>query len=563
MNGSSYPHAPFDLLSSSLLGRSAKRRLRSTVDPVRDDDSGRNDEPVPSTATSLAIRDYFAAWRADDQSEPSRALRRVVDAWRGDTAASGVPAFAHLPLPGEFARNVSDLTGAIGEARTASFEKSLGDLDSSWRPLVAAQLAAHSRSTRKFGERSLLPTDDDVANGTSVGMPGGLADVNAALWPPRDGREDGERRLRTLEYVPERDGRDGHRNLPWDGRKGRAVELDYADPYGGSAVATIPGSGVPPAGEGPIGSSSPSTFKPDLGRPAPTLLPTPVSSGPKGNRRAYQAGNSRIDIPVGEDERDIIAGLNYFNNLRKPDGTPLVSGTFVNDTTGEGLYVIDGSGRVQHYVTWEYLRSVGLLGRSKKGQAETGARFAWRRPTEAANLERDWFKAQSKYKFGDGADAVIDPEVWGVQEDADEFADNAQRAANGEAGYKTNLRDAIRRAQETGEPQAVDLVLPASGPLHGARGLVVGLYTIRVRGVVVVKDGRYSIVGRATVVDTGKFNYNQDGEDYRSTFGKVALGLTRVLPDPVEFLGRVGGPGTEYSIRANRDADVEIWGVVR
>jgi hypothetical protein len=221
-------------------------------------------------------------------------------------------------------------------------------------------------------------------------------------------------------------------------------------------------------------------------------------------------------------------------------------------------------GGVPVFYSWDYLRAAGHLSRSKRGDTQTGAQLTWRKPTESANLPADWLEAQRKYRHGDGSDAVIDPNEYGVQNDADEFADKAQRAANGEDGFKGNLRLAIKRAQETGQPQAVDIFLPGSGPLYGARGLVLGLYGIRVRGVVIVKDGKYTIVGRAIVEDQGKFNYGYDGQRNRTWMGKAALGLTRYLPDPTTDEHKVvAAPGHEYSIRANRDADIQIWGVVR
>jgi len=82
--------------------------------------------------------------------------------------------------------------------------------------------------------------------------------------------------------------------------------------------------------------------------------------------------------------------------------------------------------------------------------------------------------------------------------------------------------------------------------------------------MVIVKDGRYRIVGRAVVDDTGKFNYDFDGERNRSEEGKGALGVTQFLPDPTAWPPKtVATRGRPYKIRANRDAEIELWGLVK
>jgi hypothetical protein len=286
--------------------------------------------------------------------------------------------------------------------------------------------------------------------------------------------------------------------------------------------------------------------------------------------RTYSVGDRKFNVPV-DGEADIIAGINYLNNLRGLDGKPLLPGSFVNDYNGHGLNVIDASGQyvmqggVPKSYSWEYLRAVGMIARAQSANSERGVKLTWRKPgKEKANLEPDWFESQRRYHRGDGSDAIIDPQKWGVDEDADEFADKAQRAADGEEGFSPALRQAIKRAQETGEPQFVDILLPGSGPLDSVRGLVLGQYGIRVRGVVIVKDGKYVIVGRAVVEDAGKFNYSYDGRRNRSALGKALLWLAPRIPDPtMEQFRYIGSPGREYSIRADRDADVQIWGVVR
>lgn len=373
---------------------------------------------------------------------------------------------------------------------------------------------------------------------------------------------------------PATDGAAGVRTLPWDGRRGDAVPLALDDPRG-SAAGMIPGGGTPPTPPpsprhpppSPLGPASDKTFSPDRRRPRPTAL-NEVSNGGRDRRRRYEVGSTRVDVPINEDEADVVAGLDYLNNLRRPDGSPVVS-SFVNDSKGAGVTVVDApggkvrDGSASQFYSWEYLRAVGRLARSQRPKSQTGARLTWRKPTEKANLEPDWTTAQAKYRWGNGSDAVIDPEPWGVSDDADEFADKSQRAANGEKGFSGNLRQSVAQAQATGEPQFVDILLPGSGPLYGARGLVLGLYAIRVRGVVVVKDGKYKIVGRATVVDAGKFNYDQDGRRNRSDAARWALWATQGIPDPTYPFNFIASPGNDYSIRANRDADVEIWGVVR
>ncbi len=335
----------------------------------------------------------------------------------------------------------------------------------------------------------------------------------------------------------------------------------------------LPGGSTPPAPipVQPLGPASEKVFKPDLNRAPPVAESDLVPAGPLGFVRKYRVGNSRVSVPATEDEPDIVAGLNYLNNLREPDGAPLVpNGTFANSSTGDGVDAVDASGLVvseggspKHYSS-DYLRALGRLAREQSEVEPTGAHFKWRKPSEDANLAPDWFEAQKRFRKGDGSDAIIDPEAYGVADDAEDFADKAQRAANGEEGFSPKFRSAIKRAQETGEPQEVDILLPSSGPLYTARGEVLGLYAIRVRGVVVVKNGKYRIVGRAEVVDAGKFNYDYDGQKNRSLLAKFALGyVARKFPDPWDPEHVIADPGHDSSIRANRDADIAIWGIVQ
>ncbi|MCE9521205.1 MAG: hypothetical protein K8S25_02085 [Alphaproteobacteria bacterium] len=557
--------------------------IRAPEDHLVMEHKRQEEAPITSPAIEASLEDFDAAMRSGMKDAVAASTKKIVDATSAYFRMSGVPTFAHDPVPPQLIKAVLPAEHLAPGEHTAMAAHRFVDLfEDCVKPMLREQVMRHVGSSGATGRHVLAMSaigqegSDDTDASRAHEM---LESRRGTYVIPRSIRSEraGSAQWRTMGYNPARDGVAGARAFPWDGQPADAVPLAFTDQGGSSAIGMIPGGGTPPtplpqrqdAPSVPLGPSSDKTFNPDLRRPRPMALPNEVSNGRGDRRRRYQTGNTRLEVPINEDEADVIAGLDYLNNLRRRDCTPVVSGSFVNDSTGAGVTVVDAPGGVvadgsaSQFYPWEYLRALGRLARAQKPSTLTGAALTWRKPTEKANLEPDWAEAQRRYRRGDGSDAVIDPETWGVGDDADEFADKAQRAADGEKGFGGNLRKSIAQAQATGEPQFVDILLPGSGPLYGARGLVMGQYAIRVRGVVVVKDGKYKIVGRATIVDAGKFNYDQDGQRNRSDAARWALWATQFLPDPTNTSKNIADPGNDYSIRANRDADVEIWGVVR
>jgi hypothetical protein len=71
--------------------------LRAPDDPLAYEDDG---PPIArSPGLDDRIVDYFAAMRDGDATGSAQAMNAVIDLTRADHAASGIPAYAHRPLP--------------------------------------------------------------------------------------------------------------------------------------------------------------------------------------------------------------------------------------------------------------------------------------------------------------------------------------------------------------------------------------------------------------------------------------------------------------------------------
>ncbi len=308
--------------------------------------------------------------------------------------------------------------------------------------------------------------------------------------------------------------------------------------------------------------------------------------------RLYSRNNRYFHIPInpltGREDPTIVKGLETL--ARDFDGTDLglgalrpdeswlksirQGGSFADDPNMRGLIVLDANGspvtafRKKVIVTWDELFARGEFAKMQEENAwppskPTGMQIRWGAPTQTANLPPDWRAAQEKFRLGDGSPAIIDPRAWGVGEDADVFANVAQAAADGQPGYKPTLPNAIQRALATGRPQFVELTLPVEPSYSSARGKVLGFYSMVVRGVVTIRDGRYLILGQGAVEDTGAFNYDVDNLEHRSLGGNALLIGAHVVPDPTsQFTVPIGMPGTEFWIAGNRSAAVRVWGTL-
>lgn len=120
-------------LRSSVLGRAAARKMRSIVEDASDD-------AVPSPATKSQMQAYLDAWRNSDKTGLERALNKVVEGWRTDNSAGGVPVHAHLPLPDTFAEVIARLAReeVPGQGTLADI---VAKLDPGIKTLVSQQIS--------------------------------------------------------------------------------------------------------------------------------------------------------------------------------------------------------------------------------------------------------------------------------------------------------------------------------------------------------------------------------------------------------------------------------------
>lgn len=94
-----------DQLRTSLLGRATGRKMRNLQQPGAADE----DEAKPSPATDGQVRKFVDAWHVGDDDGLKEAMSKVVQSWRADNAAGGVPVHAHLPLPKDFSQVLARL----------------------------------------------------------------------------------------------------------------------------------------------------------------------------------------------------------------------------------------------------------------------------------------------------------------------------------------------------------------------------------------------------------------------------------------------------------------------
>lgn len=138
-----------DQMRPSVLGRAVARKVAASQKPdaTEDRDAG---QAQRSPATDGQIHAFFDAWRTGDEAGQKEALNKIVQTWRADNASGGVPVYAHLPLPGDFARTLASFVGSAGQATDAAFDKVIGKFDSNVGTLTAQQIAAHMNADIGF-----------------------------------------------------------------------------------------------------------------------------------------------------------------------------------------------------------------------------------------------------------------------------------------------------------------------------------------------------------------------------------------------------------------------------
>ncbi len=98
----------------SILGR--PRRKQEGRDPHSED----TDEVQRSPATDHHIQTFFDALEAGDTSEQSHALGKIVQSWRADNNAGGLPVYAHPSLPNAFANSLAQLIHSNTDSKSAA-----------------------------------------------------------------------------------------------------------------------------------------------------------------------------------------------------------------------------------------------------------------------------------------------------------------------------------------------------------------------------------------------------------------------------------------------------------
>lgn len=159
-----------DHLRPSVLGRAVGRKMRTLTNPPPHGDGEDDDEAPRSPATDAHMRAFFDAWSEGDEEGQKSALGNVVESWRADNAAGGVPVYGHLTLPRDFADQLKRLASDSSDKEARwSPATILHGLSEGVQTAVARQLAVGQPTSR-------LVTDFTVVDGSSPGGTAALMD---------------------------------------------------------------------------------------------------------------------------------------------------------------------------------------------------------------------------------------------------------------------------------------------------------------------------------------------------------------------------------------------------
>ncbi len=149
----------YDILNPHKRGKSMN--LRAPDDPLAYEDGG--PPVVRSPAVNDRIDDYFAAIREGDEIGRVRAMNDIIDTNRADHAASGVPVYAHTPLPEDFIDRIVEPILKLPVAQRLPVLKSvLEDAGPDRRAVVGNQL--NEKFVAANATRTVTPeTDNDSA----------------------------------------------------------------------------------------------------------------------------------------------------------------------------------------------------------------------------------------------------------------------------------------------------------------------------------------------------------------------------------------------------------------
>lgn len=205
INAPQYPGTQVSILNQS------KRRKVQAGKAFED-----TDEAPHSGATSEHMQRFFDALQHDDEHEQHHAFGKVVEAWRADKAAGGLPVYAHAPLPNIFANAVVHAMRNVPGAT----ERVLADG-------ISARLEPGIRSAvlKQLGETTKAQALDAMRQTWKAGA---SAEPRSLFERARNGDAEsvgGSLNPTTLEFRPDRDGPLRAETLPWNGERLEATPL--------------------------------------------------------------------------------------------------------------------------------------------------------------------------------------------------------------------------------------------------------------------------------------------------------------------------------------------------
>lgn len=176
----------------SILGRPRRK------DEGREPDGEDEDDVKRSPATEHHIQTFFDALQAGDTAEQSHALAKIVDTWRADNNAGGLPVYAHQPLPNAFAKSLGEVMRSAPNPEGKSMMASLATkLEPGARLSVSQQLAGQlaqgtqSPMPRQKPQRPIPYNDNDQVQ------------PHAPTWSPEEHQRTWMEWLRSWTESPE------------------------------------------------------------------------------------------------------------------------------------------------------------------------------------------------------------------------------------------------------------------------------------------------------------------------------------------------------------------------
>lgn len=239
---------PDPLSRESILSRARRKPLGGS--PVRERVPGDDDEALRSAETRHRIQSFYDVLQGGDEAEQARVLGKIIESWRADNAAGGLPVYAHRPLPQDFARDLAGIFKTPGAEGKATADAIAVRLEPGTSAALMQQIAAlKHEAIANAAPAEWMPDGEEAPDSLGERDPRAMALIKSLLKRPgpqshdsaharttddiatlnqftdRNGLrlpllpEDDMRRAQTLEFRPDRDGSAQWQNQPWDGRR--------------------------------------------------------------------------------------------------------------------------------------------------------------------------------------------------------------------------------------------------------------------------------------------------------------------------------------------------------